>query len=75
MSTVDDLEERNAVFAREAFSPKDSLMPTLKTIVISCVDPRVDPAHVLGLGDGEAYDVTTGLVHGVPSASTEPASA
>ncbi len=54
MSTIDDLEERNAVFAREAFSPKDSLMPTLRTIVISCVDPRVDPAHVLGLGDGEA---------------------
>jgi hypothetical protein len=42
MSTIDDLEERNAVFAREAFSPKDSLMPALKTIVISCVDPRVD---------------------------------
>jgi len=54
MSTIDDLEERNAVFAREAFSPKDSLMPALRTIVISCVDPRVDPAHVLGLGDGEA---------------------
>ena len=27
MSTIDDLEERSAVFAREAFSPKDSLMP------------------------------------------------
>ena len=26
MSTIDDLEERNAVFAGEAFSPKDSLM-------------------------------------------------
>ena len=49
MSTIDDLEERNAVFAGEAFSPKDSLMPALKTIVISCVDPRVAPAHVLGL--------------------------
>ena len=27
MSTIDDLEVRNAVFARGAFSPKDSLMP------------------------------------------------
>jgi carbonic anhydrase len=29
-------------------------MPSLRTIVIGCADPRVDPAHVLGLDLGEA---------------------
>jgi carbonic anhydrase len=30
------------------------MMPALKTMVISCADARVDPAHVLGLATGEA---------------------
>ena len=29
-------------------------MPSLKAIVVGCADPRVDPAHVLGLDLGEA---------------------
>jgi carbonic anhydrase len=30
------------------------MMPTLKTMIIGCADPRVDPAEVLGLELGEA---------------------
>jgi carbonic anhydrase len=29
------------------------MMPSLKTIVIGCVDPRVDPAQILGIDLGE----------------------
>ena len=54
MTTFDILIERNQEFAAHQF-PKDlPLMPTLRVIIIGCVDPRVDPAHVFGLGPGEA---------------------
>src|SRR5258708_19730049 len=53
MTTFDTLLERNKEFAAHQF-PKDlSLMPTLRAIIIGCVDPRVDPAHVFGLGPAE----------------------
>jgi len=51
---VSRLTTRNADFARQGFVPGRSMMPALKTLVIGCVDPRVDPAHVLGLADGDA---------------------
>ena len=51
---VTELTARNRAFAQDAFAPSESLMPRLKTIVIGCADPRVDPAHVLGLANGEA---------------------
>jgi carbonic anhydrase len=57
MTTFDTLIERNQEFAAHQF-PKDlSLMPTLRAIIIGCADPRVDPAHVLGLGPGEAIAI------------------
>jgi carbonic anhydrase len=52
--TVTTLTSRNADFAQHRFVPGTSMMPALQTIVIGCADPRVDPAHVLGLADGEA---------------------
>jgi len=51
---VTTLTSRNADFAQHRFIPGASMMPALQTIVIGCADPRVDPAHVLGLADGEA---------------------
>src|SRR5215831_15818035 len=52
MTTLDTLLERNQDFAAHQF-PKDvPLMP--RAMIIGCVDQRVDPAHVLGLGLGEA---------------------
>lgn len=53
MTVIDTLIERNAEFAAHHFNPDLSFMPALRTIVIGCVDPRVDPAHILGLKLGE----------------------
>jgi carbonic anhydrase len=53
-SVVSTLIERNAQYAAQAHPAQASMMPSLKTIVISCADPRADPAHVLGLAPGEA---------------------
>ncbi len=54
MTTVDTLTKRNEDFAAHRFPAGLSLMPTLRTMIIGCADPRVDPAHVLGLETGEA---------------------
>jgi carbonic anhydrase len=54
MTTLDTLLERNQDFASRPF-PKDlPLLPTLRAMIIGCVDPRVDPALLLGLKLGEA---------------------
>jgi carbonic anhydrase len=54
MSVIDDLMQRNDAFAAEGFNAELKMMPSMKTVVIGCVDPRVDPAEVLGLKHGEA---------------------
>jgi carbonic anhydrase len=53
MGAVEDLIERNAKFAETRFNPGLTIRPTLTTIVICCVDTRVDPAVVLGAEQGE----------------------
>jgi carbonic anhydrase len=57
MTHLDALFQRNRSFA--ATDAKDKVpaipfIPTMQTYVITCVDPRVDPAAILGLnlGDG-----------------------
>jgi carbonic anhydrase len=54
MITLDTLEERNRDFAAHQFNSSMSLFPASKPIIISCVDPRADPAHMLGLEFGDA---------------------
>ncbi|TCK84270.1 carbonic anhydrase [Paraburkholderia sp. BL9I2N2] len=54
MDFNDVMLERNADFANTAFVPELKMMPSTGTIVVGCVDPRVDPANVLGLKQGEA---------------------
>jgi carbonic anhydrase len=54
MTTFDTLIERNQDFASHRFLKGLPLMPTLRAMIIGCVDPRVDPALLLGLGLGEA---------------------
>jgi carbonic anhydrase len=53
MTVTDEVVARNTRFAAERFTPL-SLVPSLRAVVITCADHRVDPAHVLGLGLGEA---------------------
>ena len=53
MTTFDTLLERNQDFASHEFS-KDVPLMSMRAMIIGCVDQRVDPALVLGLGPGEA---------------------
>ena len=48
---------RNRAFASAGGHEGASLFPTLGLLVVTCVDPRVDPAHILGLELGDAIVV------------------
>jgi carbonic anhydrase len=54
MDFNDVMLKRNADFADTSFVSELKMMPSTGTIVVGCVDPRVDPATVLGLEQGEA---------------------
>lgn len=54
MAKVETLIERNRQFPDGgAFAPDLPLAPPSRTMVLTCADARVDPAHVLGLEYGE----------------------
>ncbi|HEY3088787.1 MAG TPA: carbonic anhydrase [Jatrophihabitantaceae bacterium] len=53
-TAVDELVRRNADFAKAHDVAGLTMLPTGRTIVVGCVDPRVDPTAVLGLRLGEA---------------------
>ena len=53
MNVIDTLTQRNAAFARTRFSANLKIIPSLKTMIIGCVDPRVDPFDIFGLLPGE----------------------
>jgi carbonic anhydrase len=48
---------RNTAFAAAGGHAGATVFPQLRVFVITCLDPRVDPAHFLGLGLGEAIVV------------------
>lgn len=54
MDTIKTLNERHKRFVAHRFAPGLAMMPKLKTMIIGCADPRVDPAEVLGLELGDA---------------------
>lgn len=54
MTTLDMLIARNQDFASEHPYKDLPLLPSLRAMIIGCVDPRVDPALLLGLRLGEA---------------------
>jgi carbonic anhydrase len=54
MTTPADLATRNASFVADGFERGLTINPSGNVMVIGCVDPRVDPGHVLGLANGEA---------------------
>jgi carbonic anhydrase len=49
--------ERNRAFAATGGHEGAVVFPNLRLFVITCLDPRVDPAHFLGLGLGDAMVV------------------
>jgi carbonic anhydrase len=52
-TAVDELVERNRRFAEHGHQTLTTA-PRLKACIVSCPDPRVDPAQVLGLELGDA---------------------
>ena len=54
MGAIETLRQRNREFAASRFSPELTIRPRLGATVIGCLDPRIDPAHVLGLDLGDA---------------------
>ena len=54
MSVIETLTQRNEAFASSRFSADLKIVPSMKTMIIGCVDPRVDPVDIFGLAPGEA---------------------
>jgi carbonic anhydrase len=52
--------ERNRIFAAEGGHEGAVIFPKLRLFVVTCMDPRVDPAHFLGLSLGDALVVRNG---------------
>lgn len=57
MTNLQSLLDRNRAFAQTDAKdqvPAIPFIPNLQTYVLTCIDPRVDPAHILGLQLGDA---------------------
>ncbi len=54
MSDINALYERNAEFANRFQFSELGWKPELFTVVSTCLDARIDPAHFMGLGLGDA---------------------
>jgi carbonic anhydrase len=54
MDVIETFIQRNAEFAERSFTPDLKIIPSLRTMIIGCVDPRVDPMDILKLEPGEA---------------------
>ena len=57
MTGIDSALERNRAFASAGGHEGAVVFPDLRLFVVTCIDPRVDPAHFLGLGLGDALVV------------------
>src|SRR5436190_2825707 len=56
-ANIDSALQRNRVFAAAGGHQGAVVFPKLGLFVITCLDPRVDPAHFLGLGLSDAMVV------------------
>jgi carbonic anhydrase len=56
-ANIDRVLERNRTFAGAGGHEGAVVFPNLRLFVITCLDPRVDPAHILGLGLSDAIVV------------------
>src|ERR1700744_2573588 len=62
MSNFDELLERNASFARTGAKdrvPAIPFLPNRQVYILTCIDPRVDPAQLFGLELGDAIVART----------------
>ncbi len=56
-ANIETVFERNRAFAAAGGHEGAVVFPTLRLFLITCLDPRVDPAHFLGLGLSDAIVV------------------
>ncbi len=56
-ANIESALERNRAFAAAGGHEGAVVFPNLRLFVITCLDPRVDPAHFLGLGLSDAMVV------------------
>jgi carbonic anhydrase len=56
-ANIDPALERNRTFAAAGGHEGAVVLPNLRLFVITCLDPRVDPAHFLGIGLSDAMIV------------------
>ncbi len=54
MADLTTLLDRNRSFAEQFEAGDLKIWPRMSTILLTCVDARVDPAHLFGLGLGDA---------------------
>jgi carbonic anhydrase len=54
VTDLDGFLERNQEFANRGGHQNPVSSPGRRVIIVTCVDPRVDPAHFMGVGLGEA---------------------
>lgn len=54
MDLIETLRQRNSAFSETGFIAGMKMMPSLKTLIVGCLDPRVDPMDILLLQPGEA---------------------
>ncbi len=52
--SITTLLDRNRRFAEQFKAGNLPIRPRMSTIILTCVDSRVDPAHIFGLGLGDA---------------------
>ncbi len=57
MTGIESALERNRSFASAGGHEGAVVFPSLRLFVVTCIDPRVDPAHFLDLGLGDAVVV------------------
>ncbi|WP_269585785.1 carbonic anhydrase [Roseibium sp. Sym1] len=57
MTDTSVLFERNRTFSNGFDQADLPILPRLNTLIVACIDARVDPAHVLGLELGDAVVV------------------
>jgi carbonic anhydrase len=57
---IDTALARNRAFAAAGGHEGAAMFPSLRLLVVTCLDARVDPAHILGLDLGDALVVRNG---------------
>ena len=71
MSNTTTLLNRNRQFANDFTAADLPILPKLRTVVLTCIDSRVDPAHFMGLELGDAGVIRNNGVRVTPEVVNE----